>query len=99
MDNDISTMSLSLYMKKTLLVRVAQTCSALINLYLRKGELQQIGVAFVLLFLVLSFVFKASLTLGLESFVQNLERKKTIRQEEPCMYVSIWSKIMESLIT
>jgi hypothetical protein len=29
MDNDMSTMSLSLCMKKTLLVRVAQTCSYL----------------------------------------------------------------------
>jgi hypothetical protein len=57
-------------------VRVAQTCSALSNLYLRKGELQQRGLAFVLLFLVLSFVFKASFTLGLESFVEIWEGKR-----------------------
>jgi hypothetical protein len=54
----------------------------------KRRELQQRGVAFVLLFLVLSFVFKASFTLGLESFVEIWEGKN-YRARGACMYVSI----------
>ena len=83
MDNDISTMSLSLYEKDP----VGEGSTNLLCIKKRR-ELQQRGVALVLWlslvlnyclgqrFLVLSFVFKASFTLGLESFVEIWEGEK-----------------------
>ena len=88
MDNDLNDVSHTLYEKDP--VSEGSTNLLCIKKFIpkKRWELQQRGVALVLWVFVLSFVFKASFALGLESFVEIWEAERLYGKRScACMLV------------